>query len=318
MLLLSEYIYKNNLSSISCEEAKQIYDNYVSVRNFPKINLIELFDKIINRSGLIYKNYNENILFFKHRTFIEFFYAKYLNKSKEIDVNSNIFNPFEHNVFIFYIGLMQDCPQILKKMLEVKPTNNFQRFYRPFALSDYFLAGYSTPYNIVKDNMFEIFIESAKFYNEVITEKIILPFSCLSEANILWIFQLLFRDKFSFSFFEEALIDTCYRIEDCNEIMTEEKVIALFLVCCVKFELKINNPFDFLIEFHEDEIPFAAKFIVMQETENLKEKSEFLKKLDKRVAKELRKSGILINNILKKPIIAESKIKQLLENKITI
>ena len=310
-LTLAKHMYENERNNLSEYDVRCFYEDYIEKRNFSqKIDKDDLYNKIIYRSGMFAKIELDDTVIFKHRTFIEFFYAQQLCKDNKSILDYEIFSPSLHNITMFYIGIKNDCEELLLNIIETVPKNEFETFYKPFALADYLLAGYASPYYVVKDNIHTAFVTFAKFYNDIINKKIVLTFSALPEAQLLWLFQAIMREKYSYSFFIKSLDDACYKIETTLDIDNNIKAIALFLVGCIKLELKMPNPFDFLIEFHEKDIPIAAKLIVYHEADDIAEKSQLLRKLTKKVKKDMQNTQITYKNILNIPIMPIAKIKE--------
>lgn len=72
VIKISEYMYENSLEYMSKSEGKQIFHDYLSQRNLD-INSNLLFTELIERSGIISYNKNNDTIYFKHRSFLEFF-----------------------------------------------------------------------------------------------------------------------------------------------------------------------------------------------------------------------------------------------------
>ncbi len=71
---ISKYFIDNDLEYLAIDEAKSYFDNYLSQRNL-EISSDKLFEKITCRSGIIQRQDSSNRVFFKHRTFAEYFFA---------------------------------------------------------------------------------------------------------------------------------------------------------------------------------------------------------------------------------------------------
>jgi hypothetical protein len=315
MLTIAELFFENNLYYISETEAKRIYNEYINIRNFPNIDKDAFFDDLIFRSGMFARNEYEGLLFFKHRTFIEFFYAQNLQECRKSILDYEIFSPPFHNIALFYIGIQSDCEHLISEIVKYEPRTDLERFYKSYAMADYFLAGYATPYNVVKDNLYQIMIDVAQFYNDIVNKNIVMPLSTWPKAPLLWFFQFLIRDRYAYSYFINALDDTCCKIEADGNIDDETKVIALFLVCCIKLELKIEDPFDYLLAFHQKDLPLAVKFIITDEAKNMQKQSLILKKLSRKVKNDLQKSNIVYKNIFEQPILPQQKVTEALKTK---
>lgn len=309
VLNVAQYMFENKVLMISYDQAKNIYNEYLSKRNFEQLNNNDaLYLKIIERTGVFVEDEFGN-LNFKHRTFLSFFYAKYMHEKNKSILDFNVLSPEYHDVTLFYIGIQNDCLDVMTEIVKQEPKDDFERFYKPLAIADYFLAGYATEYDVVKDNMSKIFVDVAYLYRDIINRKVVVPFSVLSEAQILWLFQALLRDKYSYVYFRKAFTECCYDIQSsaCDDNI---KAIAFFLIGCINIELGENEPFECLIEFQGKNIPESAKFIVLNEAKRLGTYSDKLKRLTKRIKKDIRKSHLKYKDIIQKPLMLPSQVEK--------
>ena len=313
MFIIAELFYEHNYDFLTIEGAQEIYNDYICKRNFQNINKETLFNTIIYRSGMF--AITDNTLIFKHRTFVEFFYAQNLLEKRKRIFNFDIFSPSYHNITMFYIGLQNDCFELLNEIINIETTNNIEKFNKAYALSDYFLAGYATPYIIVLDNLHKLIIDIAQFYTDILNKKIVLPLSTFPNVPLLWLFQSLVRDRYAYSFFGEALDETCYNIEANTEIEEDVKIVALYFVCSIKLELGFIEPFDMLIEFHNSDLPLAVKYLITDEASDMKTQSKILKKLTNKVKDDMKKSNITYKNLTKLPIMPLEKVLDKIDKK---
>lgn len=308
VLNVAQYMFENKVLTITYDQSKNIYNEYISKRNFAQLNNDTLYLKIIERTGVFVKDEFGN-LSFKHRTFLSYFYAQYMHERNKSIFDYNVLSPEYHDITLFYIGIQNDCLDVLTRIVRQDPKDDFERFYKPLAIADYFLAGYATEYDVVKDNMGKIFVDVSVLYRDIVSKKIVVPFSVLSETQILWLFQALLRDKYSYVYFKKAFSECCYDIQgsNCDDYI---KAIAFFLIGCINVELGESEPFEYLIEFQERNIPESAKYIVLNEAKTIGTYSDKLKRLTKRIKKDMQKSNIKYRDIIQKPLMLPSKVQK--------
>lgn len=301
--LLSLYFIDNNLQAISIDEIKSYFSTYLSERNID-ISLDNLFDKVINRSGLFVIDSIQNIVLFKHRTFAEFLYAKYHERKKSLIIDQRIYDVYWSSIFFFYIGIKKDCPELLQEIINLTPITDAYQWNRIINLSNFLLAGFLSPYNIVEENLYKIIIEASSLYLKIVKNEIDSPFKNLSEIQILFLFQLIIRDSYSYDFFRDACESINVYIDD-SDIDDDLKLFGLFFAGVISMDLNINNPFDFLIAKYEDKLPLQIKLAISHEATKLKHVSSCVKKSIKKLnntVKDSKATKHYIETLYKTPI----------------
>lgn len=306
---LSLYYIDNDLDFIALDEAKGFFDNYLQERNL-NINSEQLFDKITRRSGILQKETNYNRIYFKHRTFAEFFYASYkIENYDKYFIDERVYESYWRNIYFFYLGIKKDCESSLKKILDIKPTSLYHRFSRFVNMSDYFLASYATPYKFISDNFKKIIIEITKLYFDIIKKTIDSELQNLSEINVLYLFQLFVRNFYSYNFFDRAIDDAVINILSDDNITEEEKIYASFFLSVISIDLGKDNPFDGLIEEFKTKLPLTIQLALYYESKNLKKHSTLLKKQEKKFIRYLKHGNAELRSYLE--IINKRPIKEL-------
>ena len=306
---IAHYFIKNNLDYLALDEAKGFFYSYFSKRNLG-INPDELFEKLTCRSGIIQRQDSLNRVFFKHRTFAEFFFASNSVKKRPAGfISGDVYSNYWRNVFFFYIGLQKDCEIELQNIIDQIPDSDVQKFTRLIYLSDYFLAGYATPYNIVSDNLPIIIKEASTLFLDIVNGKIDLPLNKLPKVSLLYIFQAIMRQSYSFEFFYPALEDSIINILNDDNISTEEKSYSLFFISVILIDLGKENPFDGLIENLMDDLPLSIQFGIMYESDKLKEHSKILKKQDRKLKRTMKHASNSVKSFIDK--IHSKPVKQL-------
>jgi len=303
---IAVYFIENNLPYCSSEEAKGFFSGYLNKRNL-EINHLILYEKLINRSGIILHDPDNGRITFKHRTFFEFFYATTKVKNHDQGFISNkIYDPYLKNIYFFYVGLQKDCEPVLTEMMNVIPSNDGQRLTRVIFFADYLLAGYMTPYDFIKKSFERMIKELSQLYINIITGKIDTPFRSNPEMIILWLFQAVVRSVYGFEFYKNALSECALGIVTDAELSNEEKAFGVFFISVIGVELKVNNPFDGLLEHLEGGLPLPVQFGIHYEIKNIKIHSKLLNRQTRKLNRYQRESdkGIkdAINNIHEMPL----------------
>lgn len=303
VMLLADYFIENGLSEIAIGEAKSFFTRYLKSRNLG-METDQLFEKVSNRSGLLLINQFSSTVTFKHKSFAEFMYAKLRDKKNDLKIDTRIYDIYWDNIFFFFIGLKKDCPELLREIISVEPKNNPQRFHRIINLSNYLLAGFSSPYEVVDENLHKIMLEAAEFYLQIIKKHIETPFVSLPEIHILCLFQYIIRESYGYSFFKDAIDAINIKIVDSSH-SDDIKLYALFFTGVTAMELSYEDPFDFLLAEYGDKLPIQLKLGISHESEKLQHLSTYvkrnLKKL-KQLAKASKSTRNLIESLYKEPL----------------
>lgn len=276
MQIAENYIDKN-LSSIAYDECKAFFVKYIGARNLP-FSADELFKKTLERSSILKHDTNSDTLFFVHRTFAEYYYAKSKFQEHKLEINTRVFDLYWMNTYFFYVGLLEDCPNLLRQIANIEPENEPQRWLKIVNLGNYLLAGFSSPYKAIEETIFVPIIDAAKLYLEISSGRVRSPFSFLSEISLLWLIQLMIRESYSYDFFKKALDATIVSIED-SGIDEETKIYALFFTAVVYLELGNDDAFDYLIDNYRTALPLNLQFALHYEGSHVVNKSKHLKKI---------------------------------------
>jgi len=283
---LSEYFLENSLIYLSADEAKGYFKRYLERRNLG-IDVDDLFHKVISRSGVITEDRTNNTISFKHRSFSEYLYASRKRKSNVSILNDNIFDSYWMNTNFFYIGLYKDCPDLLNDILGYPVTNESERWMKILNMPSYFMAAHQTPYEVVCNNLYKLFIEAANLYKDIREGNTETNLNELPEMQALWLVQYLLRDSYSYAYFEQALDETALKIEE-NLTNDNEKSYALFFVGCVAIDMGIDEPFNYLLDsIDSSEIPLTIGLALRAEMNAHKElgRSTLMKKHNKKLKK---------------------------------
>lgn len=311
---LANYLIDNNLPQISSAEALEMAQRYLSDRNL-SLDGDKLFSALTKRSGILALSQEAGVVTFRHRSFSEFLYAKSKRSTNALPANNRAFQLYWSNVYFFYIGLWKDCPTFLADILGITPSNEGERWLKIVSMSNYFLAAFSSPYEIVEKNLYKIFIEAAQLYEDILAGKSKTKLASLSEMHLLWLMQMIIRSSYSYGFFKKAIDNVKVQIEDDLSLPPQSKAVAHLMAAVTSMDLGEKNPFDFIIERKDlGEIPLSVSFAIAEESKSLEDQSHsgLLRKRNKKLRQLLSKNKGLAQQLKSKfdtSISSQIKIK---------
>jgi hypothetical protein len=187
------------------------------------------------------------------------------NKKHKLLPSELSFEPYWAIVQFFQTGLLGDCEDHLLEILSTNPKNEIERWIKSIVMPDYFLAGYQTPYHVVEQNLYKLFIDVADLYSSIKRGNTDTKLSDLSEMHLLWFFQRIIRKSYEFEYFRRAISATILNIEQ-EVIPDETKFTALFFAACYAAELNDPSGFEFLIkEYGADKLPLPISLAIQIE-----------------------------------------------------
>jgi hypothetical protein len=300
---IAAFIIDNNLKAVPKGDVKQMFSEYLKDRNLG-ITPENLYDKIIKRSGLLLENSFDGNVYYKHKTFAEYMYAKALLKKKGLTVDNRAFTIYWDNIYFFYAGLQKDCSDFLQELVDLKPETNAHRWNKIVNMSNFFLAGFTSPYTVVSENLHKILLDASSLHSAIAENKIKSPFASFSVVHLLWLFQMIIRDSYSYDFFRNALSDINLSIS-LSDAPEQEKIFAHFYSAVISMDLEEATPFDYLIKEYGDRLPMPVKLGIMHEVEKSEHPSHPVKKYTKKIRQMIRESKHthdLVTSLYKKPI----------------
>lgn len=181
-------------------------------------------------------------------------------------------------------------------------------------ISNYLLAAYATPYDVICDAVSNALVECATLYNDIVSGKFPkTPFAKVPRMHVLYIMQRLMRDSYSYDFFKEALEHAALKI-DSLQLDNDIKCYALFFLNVAYIDIGAGDSFDFLLKNHHENMPVDLIMAYRHESSNIKERSDLMKKQDRRIKKIFKQNKPLIddvNKLYEKPIsISYKKIEK--------
>lgn len=289
---LAEYMISNDLQAIGNNEVLMRFTKYLNDRNLD-IDCDSLFQKMHSRCEIIVIDNTNSTIAFKHRTFAEFLTAKKYSFDRSLKIDRRAFDIYWENVYFFYVGLLKDCSETIKKLVAFESDSELLSLVKIKNLGSYFLAAYTTPYDVIVDGLTKSLIEHSSMYIDIIEGKKVSLFDTLPRLPLLAIFQFIVKNSYSYNFFLEAMEDVSLKI-DYSEIDEKIKAYALFFLSVIRIGIieDAKDSFDFLLSKYHKNISMDLAFSIFNESKEYKNKSMLLKKHEKNVIKQMKKNKL--------------------------
>lgn len=281
---IAEFMMTNELPKISADEALRFFREYLTERNLG-LDAEQLFAKMVQRCEIVAVDSRAGLFFFKHRTFMEFFFAKRCQKTG-LGIDSRVWNPYWANSYFFYIGLKKDCPELLRAIAKIKPTHEGEAILRLINTPNYLLAGFSTPYNVIEEIVEDAFIDAAKYYAGLVEKPAGSIFSEFPRMRILWMVQYMIRKGYAYDYFRKALASSAERIDARGSDVAN--LTALFFIGVVGIELKTETPLDLILEKQRPTLPIDLQLAMRHEISHSKLNTSSVKKFERQVKRMMR------------------------------
>ena len=137
-------------------------------------------------------------------------------------------------------------------------------------LSNYMLAAYATPYEIIVDGVRLVALAAAKLFKTISEKGSELPFGRMSQMHLLYFLQLLVRQGYSVRFFADAIESAALEIDDEPNVSAEEKAYALFFLNVAYIDVKKTDNFDFMLERRKEALPMPLALALKHEAKKVK------------------------------------------------
>jgi hypothetical protein len=216
------------------------------------------------------------------------------------------------NTIFFYLGSIKDAPQLIRRLSDIKPESEGERWMKLINMSNYLLAAYATPYEVISMAVTETLLEAGQLFEDVASKKIDSPFAMFSHMQLLHFMQFLVRHNYSFTFFKNAFEDSIVRIDD-GDVQDSLKAYAMYFLNSAYIELEATDTFDILLKKYAHSLPIDINLLIHSETKDLKVRSDLMRKQDRKIKKILKDNGSLnseIKKLYEMPIKALPKPKQ--------
>ena len=250
--LLARYMIENQLIYISAGEAREMFERFLGDRQMG-VSADEVNSYLMTRSNLFGILDDTGTIFFRHRSFAEYLYALDAYELRNLPINETAFHPYWVNVYYFYIGLLAECPDLLKEIVNLSSDNERTRWMRFLHLSNYLLAGYQTPYVVIEESVRGLIVEAAQLYLDVKSGRITTHLRQLSEMSLLWIFAMFAKHCWGYVFFQKALPLVMAQIDEDGSLEHDVKIYALFFAACALAEVEDGCGCQFLLKSYKTE-----------------------------------------------------------------
>ena len=301
---------------MSIAEVKIVFKEYLEQRNL-EIDSDQLFNKMVDRCEIVCMDSSSQTLGFKHRSFTEFFYAKFFISDQSLNIDNRVFQVYWMNTFFFYFGLRKDCPNELLAIFNMPTSSEAEEWLKIFHVSNYLLAAYTTPYHVVEEGVRNVAVTAAKLYRKLVTEGSEMWFRNLPQMHLLFLLQLFIRQGYSYSFFNKAIEDAALRIDD-SSLEEETKAYALFFLNVAYIDIpkpNKNETFDFMLKRVKGAMPIDLQLALKHEGKDNKERTLLMRKQDRRLRRILPRGNaydMFIKNLYEQPVnvIVQQSLKE--------
>ena len=308
LMMLARQMIDDQRLFISVSEVKAVFKDYLDQRNL-EIDANLLFNKMVDRCEIVLVDSNSGTLGFKHRSFAEFFYARSFISDQSLVVDNRVFNLYWMNTFFFYLGLRKDCPNELQAIFEMPTGSEQEEWLKIINLSNFLLAAYTTPYEVVSEGVRNVAVTAAELYRKIITQGSEMWFSRLPQMHLLYLLQMFIREGYSYSFFAGAIEEAALRIDD-SSLEDETKAYALFFLNVAYIDIRRNGKretFDFMLSRLQKTLPVDLQLALGHEGKNVKERTALMRKQDRHLRRILPRGNALdlfLRNLYERPVNA--------------
>lgn len=305
LIQIARNIIQDEVQFVAFDYLNEVVESYLRLRNL-EIEPQKLLDVLMKRCEIMMVDFDKRLVGFKHRTFAEFFFAKDLLRRGHVGVLERAFSIYWMNCVFFYLGLLKDCPEELSQIATLVPKSEAERWLKIINMSNYFLAAYASPYDMIVKGLAAVIQDAAELFNQIVERKIKSPFACLSQMHLLYLMQLIIRESYSYQFFKSAIEDVALIIEEGSH-SEAVKAYALFFLNVAYIDLGGIESFDFLLERHAKGLPLDLSLAVQHESHELSARSLLMRKQDRKIRKLIKGNPSLkeqIHRMYDRPLVS--------------
>ncbi|WP_139353631.1 NACHT domain-containing protein [Pseudomonas koreensis] len=280
------YMTENDLDFLGVVELESIFIDYLKVRRTGQDAdlLIKSFKK---KTDIIGFDSDRNAIFFKHKTFKEFFYAtlQFQQKGLEAPINKP-FDLYWQGTEYFYLGLVKDAPHRIEQISRLTPENELESLVKLSSLSDFLLAAYQTPYKEIETALSRVLVDAAILYDDVVNKKKESWLRQLPELQILCLLTTAIKKSYSYEFFLPALHESKILAELDGTLSGDQKNVLLFFIDSVLANLNDDQAFVSLVETYEGSLSWTLKLGIDFSSQD----ANFINSATKQIQKKINKS----------------------------
>ncbi len=288
LMRVARQMIESGRQFVPVSEVREVFKVYLGDRNL-EIDPDSLFHKMVDRCEVLFFDSDSRSLGFKHRSFTEFFYARSLVLDQAFEIDQRAFNVYWTNTIFFYLGLRRDCPEDLRRIFDLHDLSEAEQWMKIINMSNYLLAAYTTPYEIIEEGVFNVAQTAARLYRTIVEEGSQLWFKYLSRMHLLCLLQMFVREGYSYKFFARAIEDAALRIDD-STLDNETKAYALFFlnVAYIDIEgIEEGQTFDFMLERIHDALPIELQLALVHEGKKKKDRTKLMRKQERNLRRVL-------------------------------
>lgn len=301
ILNISFDLIKNQRQNLSYQEFLDYFKTYIKKRTYD-FSYEELAEKTIERYGVLYLDKEKNTVNFKHRSFVEFFCSKKHFNGRTLVIDERAFNPYWMNIYFFYFGLQRDCADHLKELMSLELDHHFKDFIRIMNMSNFILASYNTETDVICEVMSDIIIKSSILYNNIINGKYPeSPLINVSQLNLLGVFQLILKEKYGYTYFDNCLDSVLNNIETTVD-EDNIKMVAELFTSLIGMEIKNYFPLEYFLEKYKSNIGVELKLMLLIEGKDIEKESAKIKRIFRNLHRSVDSNKKYLNNIIKNNI----------------
>lgn len=294
---IAAYMSENDLEYLGLRELKGIFNEYLEQRRTGQ-KVDDLMRAFLCRQEIIGVDIDRDAVFFKHKTFKEFFFASMLYQQKGIEAPIN--KPFDiywQGTEYFYLGIIRDAPKRISELSSIIPQDDIEILSKASSMGSFLLAAYQTPYVEIEKSVSREFIELAQLFIDVSYKKKDSWLNQLPELQLLCLITFILRQAYSYDFFLPALQESKFQVEIDECLDTELKNTSIFLFDTVLASLGDKHAFVSLTDKRESTLSWTIRFGITKAAQDVDLINTATKKMEKRISKATKGNRPFINYI---------------------
>lgn len=302
------FILDNSLPMIAIDQLNQMIREYLDERNL-QIDIDHISSKIIKNNEIFVVNSEKNTIRFRHKSFCEYFYAHNIYKNEKALINEEIYNPYWHNSYFFYFGLVKDSSKLLQSLNEIKFTNYGLKILQVIINSELLLAAYLTPYKDIERQVNSSLQTAAEAVLELINDIDHinhLQNMQMTKFDMVMLMVVIISQSYNYEFYEKALKDAAEDILKIKSDLKEPEWLKLFFIGATLAE---NKDFTYInqilrlynnktLKISDENLQILFQIIATNKISNSEEVKKFLKTY-RRNFKKGSKGAKLIQSLVK-------------------
>lgn len=280
------YMIENDFEYLGIGELDAIFDDYLKQRRTgqDKETLLKAF---IGKNEIIGCDRDKGAIFFKHKTFKEFFYATMQYQQKGLNAPiKQPFDPYWQGIEYFYLGIVRDAPSRIESLSKISPVNDMESLVKISAISDFLLAAYQTPYKQVEGALNHAFLDAANLYVDIVYNKKDSWLNNFPELQLLCLMTKVITSSYGYDFFLPALHESKLLAELDQSLSEDQRNVLIFFIDSVLASLGDEHAFKSLVDEHQKSLSWALKLGIDFSAQD----AEFINTATKAMIKKISKS----------------------------